>query len=232
MKREFVKSGIPGLDKITGGGLLEGSVITLSGPTGSGKSTFAMQFLVEGALKFKEPGVYIAIEESKDAMYFHMSGYAWDLDKMEKARQLVFLDYPVYEVDQFMNQYSAILEIINSVGARRVAIDSIMPIALFFPNDEERKKGFLKFIDNIRKWNTTTLIVSEDTTSAAGEMLPETKYGIESFTDAWIHIYSVFSEKTKERSREIEVLKMKGAAHSTRRYPATIDKGGFTILVK
>ncbi len=232
MKREFIKSGIPGLDKITGGGLLEGSVVTLSGPTGSGKSTFAMQFLVEGALKFKEAGVYIAIEESKDSMYFHMSGYAWDLDKMEKARQLVFLDYPVYEVDQFMNQYSAILEIINSVGARRVVIDSIMPIALFFPNDEERKKGFLKFIDNIRKWNTTTLIVSEDTTSAAGEALPETKYGIETFTDAWIHIYNIFSDKTKERTREIEVLKMKGAAHSTKRYPAKIDANGFTILVK
>ncbi len=232
MNREFVKSGIPGLDKVCGGGFLEGSVITLSGPTGSGKSTFAMQFLVEGALKYKEPGVYISIEESKDAMYFHMSGYYWDLEKMEKARQLVFLDYPVYEVDQFMNQYSAIQEIINSVGARRVVIDSIMPIALFFPNDEERKKGFLKFIDNIRKWGTTTLIVSEDTSSVAGEALPETKYGIETFTDAWIHVYSVYSDKSKERSREIEVLKMKGVAHSTRRYPAKIDETGFSVLVK
>jgi circadian clock protein KaiC len=127
MKREFIKSGIPGLDKLTGGGILQGSVITLSGPTGCGKSTFAMQYLVEGITKYKEPGVYIAIEETKDAMYFHMSGYSWDLEKLEKSRQFVFLDYPVHEVDQFMNQYSAIQEIINTIGAKRVVIDSKCP---------------------------------------------------------------------------------------------------------
>jgi len=232
MKREFVKCGIPGLDKISGGGLLHGSVITLSGPTGCGKSTFAMQFLVEGAMKYKEPGLYISIEESKDSMYFHMSGYTWNLEKLEKDRQLVFLDYPVYEVDQFMNQYSAIAEIINSSGAKRVVIDSIMPLALYFPNEDERKKGFLKLIDNIRKWGVTTLIVSEDTPATTQDVLPDTKYGIETFTDGWIHIYYMFSPKTQERTRAVEVLKMKGVAHSTKIYPAKIDKDGFTILVK
>ncbi len=45
-ERKFVKSGIPGLDKVLGGGFLEGSVVTVGGPTGCGKSTFAMQFFV------------------------------------------------------------------------------------------------------------------------------------------------------------------------------------------
>ena len=232
MKRDFVRSGIPGLDKLTRGGILQGSVITLSGPTGCGKSTFAMQFLVEGITKYKEPGVYIAIEETKDSMYFHMSGYAWDLDKLEKSRQFVFLDYPVHEVDQFMNQYSAIQEIINTIGAKRVVIDSIMPLALFFHDDDERKKGFLKLIDNIRKWGTTTLIVSEDTATSSPGALPDTKYGIETFTDGWIHIYYQFLEKTKERSRAIEVIKMKGISHSAKIFPARIDRNGFTVLVK
>jgi len=232
IKREIVKSGIPGLDKVLGGGLLHGSVITLSGPTGCGKSTFAMQFLVKGILESKEPGIYIAIEESKDAMYFHMSGYKWDLDKLEKSRQLVFLDYPVYEVDQFLNQYSAIQEIINSTGARRVVIDSIMPVALYFPNDDERKKGFLKLIDNIRKWDATTLIVSEDTNATTADVLPSTKYGIETFTDGWIHIYSLFSAKTRERERALEVLKMKGISHSAKIHPAKMDSNGFSIMVK
>jgi len=232
MKREFIKSGIPGFDNIAGGGVLRGSVITLSGPTGCGKSTFAMQFLVEGITKYNEPGIYIAIEETKDSMHFHMSGYIWDLEKMERDRKLVFLDYPVYEVDQFMNQYSAIAEIINSSGAKRVVIDSIMPLALYFPNDEERKKGFLKLIDNIRKWGTTTLIVSEDTPATTHDVLPDTKYGIETFTDGWIHIYYMFSQKTQERSRAVEVLKMKGIAHSTKIYPAKVGKAGFTIMVK
>jgi KaiC/GvpD/RAD55 family RecA-like ATPase len=232
MKRELVKSGIPGLDKLLGGGFLEGSVVTLSGPTGCGKSTFAMQYLVEGIQKYKEPGVYIAIEETRESTYFHMSGYSWDLEKMEKARQLVFLDYPVYEVDQFMNQYSAIQEIINAVGAKRVVIDSVMPIALYFHNDDDRKKGFLKLIDNIRKWGTTTLIVSEDTAATTNDVLPETKYGIETFTEGWVHIYYMFSAKTQERTRAIEVLKMKGVAHSTKIFPARVDRNGFSVMVK
>jgi len=232
MKRELVKSGIPGMDALLGGGFLQGSVVTVSGPTGCGKSTFAMQFLVEGIMKYNEPGVYIAIEESRDSTHFHMSGFSWDLEKLEKSRKLVFLDYPIYEIDQFMNQYSAIQEIINSTGARRVVIDSIMPVALYFKDDDERKKGFLKLIDNIRKWDTTTLIVSEDTSPSTPEAMPETKFGIETFTDGWVHIYSVYSQKTKERTKAIEVVKMKGIDHSRKIYPVKIDKNGFSVLSK
>lgn len=232
MKREIVETGIPGFDKLLGGGLLHGSVITLSGPTGCGKSTFAMHFLVEGIMKYKEPGIYIAIEESRESMRFHMSGYTWDLDKLEKSRKLVFLDYPVYEVDQFLNQYSAIQEIINSVGARRVVVDSIMPVALYFKDEDERKKGFLQLIDNIRKWDTTTLIVSEDTSATKQGSLPETKYGVETFTDGWIHIYSTFDPKKRERTKAIEILKMKGINHSRKIHPAKIDKNGFSVSIK
>jgi len=232
MKREIIESGIPGLDKLLGGGFLHGSVITLSGPTGCGKSTLAMQFLVNGILDYGEPGIYIAIEESRESMRFHMSGYSWDLDSLEKSKELVFLDYPVYEVDQFLDQYSAIQEIINSTGARRVVIDSIMPVALFFKGDDERKKGFLKLIDNIRKWDTTTLIVSEDTNATDLGALPETKYGIETYTDGWIHIYSTFDAKKKERTKAIEILKMKGINHSKKIHSAVITDDGFRVSTK
>ncbi|MBI2080031.1 AAA family ATPase [Candidatus Micrarchaeota archaeon] len=146
LKRDFLKTGIPGLDPICGGGFPRDSIVTLSGPTGSGKSTFGMQYLVEGASKFKEPGLYISIEETKDSMHANMSGYSWDLEKLEKSKQLVFLDYPVSEVDQFVAQNSAIAEIINTMGITRVVVDSIMPVALLFSNDDEKKKGFLKLI--------------------------------------------------------------------------------------
>lgn len=231
IKREFIKSGIPGLDDIIGEGIRKGSVFTLSGSTGSGKSTFAMQFLVQGAIKHKEAGLYISIEESKQSMYSNMSGYTWDLDKLEKNKQFVFLDYPIFEVDQFLNQYSAIMEIVNTMDIKRVVIDSIMPIALHFPDEDERKKGFLKLIDNIRKWGATTMIISEDTPATTQDILPDTKYGVETFTDGWIHIYYLYSPKEKKRTRAVEVLKFKGVAHSSKIYPAEITKDGFTIHV-
>nr|QNO54448.1 hypothetical protein IPKNHHKO_00025 [Methanosarcinales archaeon ANME-1 ERB7] len=230
MDRKFVKSGIPGLDNVLGGGFLEGSITTVGGPTGCGKSTFAMQFLFNGATKFNEPGLYIAIEESRDDMLFHMSGYIWDIKGAEQDKKVLFLDYPVYEVSQFMDQYGAIQEIISSAGVKRTVVDSVMPVALFFPTEDERKKGFLKLIDNIRKWGTTTLIVSEDTKPQGIGVLPNTTYEIESFTDGWINLAYQYDEKKNERVRYIEVLKMKGVKHSARPYPAEIGADGFTIL--
>lgn len=232
MGREFVKSGIPGLDDVLGSGFLKGSICTLSGPTGSGKSTFAMQFLVNGALKAKEPGLYVSIEESKQSMNFHMSGYVWDLEKMEKNRQLMFLDYPLYEIEQFLTQNGAIQELIAKIGIKRVVIDSIMPVAIYFKEEGERKKGFLKLIDNIRKWGTTTLIISEDTPATTQDVLPDTHYGIETFTDGWLHLYYLYSPKERERTRAIEVLKMKGVHHSSKICPCEITNDGFVIHSK
>jgi len=231
-ERKIANSGIPGLDKILNGGFLEGSIITVGGPSGSGKSTFAMQYLYEGAIKYNEPGIYISIEETKDALMFNMSGYEWDLGQAEKKQQIIFLDYPVYEIDQFLNQSGAIKEIINSAGVKRVVVDSIMPIALYFKGTDERKKGFLKFIDNVRRWGTTTLIISEDTTPSTEDALPNTTYGIESFTDGWINLSYMMDPKKKERVRMLEVIKMKGIEHSTKRYIADLSEKGFKILVK
>ncbi len=223
---KLIKSEIPGLDTILGGGFIEGSIVTIGGPTGSGRSTFALQFLLES----DEPGLYISIEESKKDVLFHMSGYKWDIEQKERERKLIILDYPIYEVDQILDQYSAIQEIIRTTGVKRAVIDSIMPIALFFPNQDERKKGFLRLIDNIRKWGVTTLIVAQDDKAQGFGALPSTNFGIENFTDGWINIYYQYDEKKGERVRFVEVLKMKGVEHSTRHYPAIMDSNGFRVL--
>ena len=229
MERKFIKSGIPGLDEILGGGFLQNSIVAVGGPSGSGKSTFGLQFLYNGAYESDEVGIYICIEENRQEFMFHMSGYVWDMQKAETERKIVFLDYPVHEVDQILGQSTAVAELINSVGAKRVVIDSVMPIALQFHSEDERKKGFLKFIENVRKWDTTTLVLSEDTTPEAGWEMPTSNYGIEKFTDGWIDISYRFDEEKGERQRYIEVLKMKGVAHSMKPYKAMITSDGFSI---
>jgi circadian clock protein KaiC len=230
MERKFVKSGVPGLDAVLGGGFLENSIVTVSGPTGSGKSTLASQFLYNGAVESNEPGLYISIEESRRDFYFHMGGFKWDFASLEKDRRFILLDYPIHEVDQIIEQSNAIQEIINSTGVRRVVIDSIMPIALYFKNDDERKKGFLKFIDNLRKWNVTTLIVSEDIKAGPAGSMPSSEYGIESFSDGWLNLFFRYDERSMSRTRYAEVIKMKGVQHSSKAYLAVLDDNGFKIM--
>lgn len=172
MERKFIQSGIPGLDHVLGGGFVQGSIVAIGGPTGVGKSTLAMQFIHNGAKEYGESGLYISIEESRQEVYFHFAGFHWNLQNLEKDKKIILLDYPLHEVDQILNQYSAVQVIIQSTGVKRVVIDSIMPISLYFKTDEERKTGFLKLIENLRKWGVTTLIVSEDTRSPDMKMLP------------------------------------------------------------
>lgn len=227
-KEELVKTGVPGLDKLLGGGLNPGSIVLVSGPTGSGKSTLALQFLVKGAQLYSEPGLFIVIEETRDSTYRNMSFKGWNLSELENTKQLIFLDYPPYEVDQFVSQKSAIGEIVDSMGVERMVVDSFMPVALLFPTDDERKKGFISVIENIRKWKTTTLIVSEEVPVAEGEP-PRTPYGIENLVDGWIRMDYVYVKD--KRQRRIEVVKMKGRKHLMQRFPVELGDSGVSVEV-
>jgi KaiC/GvpD/RAD55 family RecA-like ATPase len=227
-KNDLAKSGVPGLDKILGGGFTPGSITAISGPTGSGRSSLALQFLVKGAKQYTQPGLYVVIEESRDSTFKNLSYKGWDLATLENSKQLVFLDYPPYEVDQFLSQRSAIGELIETMGIERLVIDSIMPLALLFSNSDERKKGFLDIIQNIHKWKTTTLIVAEEEPAVEGTP-PRTVYGIESLVDGWIHLdYRTTREK---KQRRLEVLKMKGRKHLMQRVPMRITDSGVSLEV-
>ncbi len=229
--KELCKSGISGLDKMLRGGLPKGSISTISGPTGSGKSTLALQFLVNGAKKYGETGLYIAIEESQELIYRHMDYIGWGLEELERSKQLLFLDYPAHEVDQFRSQNNAIGELVETMGITRIVIDSIMPIALLFSDEDDRKRGFLEIISNMRKWNATSLIIAEEKSSGPGGNLPRTNYGIETLTDGWIHTdYRI--GRGEERKRGIEVLKMKGANPVMKRFPLEITSSGIDLKVK
>jgi len=75
-----VKTGIPGLDSIISGGIKMGRTVTVSGPPGSGKTTFGLQYLHSGAKDFDEPGVYLNMSQNIDDIKNDCKSYGWDFD--------------------------------------------------------------------------------------------------------------------------------------------------------
>ena len=89
---EKCPTGIKGLDEITKGGLPQGRPTLICGSAGSGKTLFAMEFLVRGALDYKEPGVFMAFEESPADLAKNFISLGFDLNDMV-SRGLIATDH-------------------------------------------------------------------------------------------------------------------------------------------
>src|SRR5450755_4148969 len=84
-------TGIQGLDEITGGGLPRGRTTLIVGGPGSGKTILALQVLVEGARRAREPAIFVAFEEHTREILAHAGAFGWDLPRLQ-ADRLFFLD--------------------------------------------------------------------------------------------------------------------------------------------
>ncbi|PYS85956.1 MAG: KaiC 1, partial [Acidobacteria bacterium] len=85
-------TGIKGLDEITFGGLPVGRPTLVCGAAGAGKTMFAAEFIVRGALEFGEPGVFMMFEENEEELKQNVSSLGFDLDDLI-AQKLVYLDH-------------------------------------------------------------------------------------------------------------------------------------------
>jgi len=225
-KVEKAKTGIPGLDEIIEGGFNRGSVISVTGETGTGKTTFATQFLYNGAREYGEPGLYISFEESKRVLYRNMARFGWDLEELERKKKFVFIEYPLTEVEQFVAQESVIRDLVDTLGAERIAIDSISALALTWESDRERRSGLLKIIDRLRKWGCTSIITAESEGEVAAGT-PRTRHGVEWLSDGLIHLYNI--RKGNYRERALEVVKLRGASHECRIIPMSFAQKGLVL---
>ena len=221
-----VPSGIHGLDQMIGGGFTKNNLIVVSGSTGSGRTTFASQFLVNGFKQNQEPGIYLSFNEPKYSIFANMSAYDWNLPELERNKQVVFIEYPQTELTSFIEQEGSILELIDTLGVERVVFDSITPLAMLSDGDE-RVRSLQKLINTIRKWGVTTLITADDITPPDPD-LPRTNVGIEAMTDGFIHLG--WMREGNRRLRTLEVVKMRGSAHAHLIHLTTIDSGGYRLV--
>ena len=222
-----VKTGMAGLDDTIQGGFPTGSTITVTGDSGAGKSTFAMQFIHNGITQSNEPGLYISFEEEKNRVYEYMKAYGWDFAQLEKDKKFVYLEYPPQDVDHFMAQELMVHDMIDEFGIKRVALDSITSFAMLYESEQKRKQEVVKLLTKLRKWGCTVILVAESHVDASG--VPRAKYGMESLSDGVVYLYN-FRKGGDTRVRALEVVKLRGTAYEARMFPLRFTSKGIEIF--
>ena len=107
---EIVKTGIPGFDEIAGGGFAKNRSILLQGNSGTGKTTFALQYLISGASDFNENGLYLSLEYDPTFLLEDMQSYDWPINQLIDNKKLRIispkggLENPV-EMNEFLKLF-------------------------------------------------------------------------------------------------------------------------------
>ena len=219
--------GIPELDVMLGGGLLEGDSLLVAGPSGTGKSALATQFIAEG-LRRGEAGIIAVFEERPEGYAQRAESFGLNLKKPQNTGtlEILYLRPLDLSVDETLRE---ILDAITRVGAKRLVIDSLvgfeMALAPGFRADF--RESLYRMIGALTGAGITVLstVEVEDTFQA----MPFSHYAISFLTDDIIRLRYV--EIDGQLRKVMVVIKMRGGNHSKdiREYVIT-DQGVVVIL--
>lgn len=233
------RSGIQGFDEILLGGLPKGRAIILSGPPGSGKSTFAMQFLYKGVKDFGEPGVYVTLSESPAEIRNNMKSYGWDIMKLERDGKLLLVDARPFSITEegfvapneslyrgeampFSHLTDMTLAGVRRAGAKRLVIDSVTILAMQYVNKFYIRQGLMGMVQALSNQDCTSLLISET-------VQEEGKTPTEWYIAPGVIVLH-YTRKGDTMERAVQVIKMRGTRHGEEIYPARITETGFTVL--
>ncbi|MEK6844461.1 MAG: ATPase domain-containing protein [Nanoarchaeota archaeon] len=220
-----IKTGIKYFDDLIEGGLKKDSTNMIVGGSGSGKSIFATQFLIEG-MKRGENCLYVTFEENKKQFFSNMLKFGWNLAEYEKKGLFSFLEYTPIKVKNMLEEGGGAIEnLVISKKVSRIVIDSISSFALLFEDELERREAALSLFNMIRRWNCTSILTLEEEPGNDDET--ESPKSLEFESDSIILLY--FIKEKNKRQRYLEILKMRGTKHSKQTYKFNIEKSGIMI---
>lgn len=224
------RTGISGFDDITLGGLPQGRPSLVCGAAGCGKTLFATTFLVNGATKFDEPGVFVSFEERAQDLAANVASLGYELEALIEEGKLAIdhirVDPSEIEENGEYDLEGLFLRIgfaVESIGAKRVVLDTIETLFSGFTDQALLRAELRRLFGWLKERGLTAIITGE---RGDGQL---TRQGLEEYVSDCVVLLDnrVVDQIT---TRRLRVVKYRGSAHGTNEYPFLIDTGGISVL--
>ncbi|MBO1076648.1 circadian clock protein KaiC [Roseomonas marmotae] len=223
-------TGISGFDEITLGGLPAGRPSLICGAAGSGKTLFATTFLVNGAMLYDEPGVFMSFEERAEDLAANVASLGYDLDRLVADGRIaidhVQVDRSDIEENGEYDLEGLFLRLgwaVDSIGAKRVVLDTIETLFSSLDNQAVLRSELRRLFGWIKERGLSCVITGE---RGEGQF---TRQGLEEYvSDCVVLLDNRVHEQIT--TRRLRVVKYRGSAHGTNEYPFLIDSQGISVL--
>jgi circadian clock protein KaiC len=225
------RTGVLGLDDVLGGGLSRGHVFLLEGEPGSGKTTLALQFLLEGA-RSDERSLYITLSETEEELRQTASSHGWKLGSEIDIFELIPPETLLDERQQQSLLYSSDLELgettrqifaaFERVKPTRVILDSLSEIRLLAQSSLRYRRQILAIKHYFAKHRSTVLMLDDLTAEAADKTVHSVAHGV-------IRLEELAPTYGAER-RRLRILKYRGQKYRGGYHDFIIATGGLTVF--
>jgi len=233
--RSFSKAptGITGLDEITRGGLPHGRTTLLVGGAGSGKTILALQFLVHGAQKCGEPGIFVAFEETPARIIANAEGFGWKLSALTK-KKLYFVDaQPKSDIIQsgtfdLSGMLAALEAQTREMKARRIVFDALDIVLALLPDPSARRREIYRLHTWLLSRELTGLVTLK-AESGTGDVAQQPFSFMQFMVDCAVTLNHRVVLGVSQRN--LRVLKFRGSSFDENESPFLIGKSGFEVAV-
>lgn len=222
-----IATGIPGFDKLIEGGLVKGSTYLVAGQTGTGKSIFSMQYILNGLLA-GEPGIYITLEQGIDELLADMSKFGWDkiLKKhIDEKRFLIVSTIP----SSIKELQEIIMLNAKKIGAKRLVLDSLSVATMAWKvstmDTGKVRSEIFDLMRSLENMSLTSILITEVPENSEKEI---SRFGFEEFIADGIVKLNYIGLGSADFST-LEIRKMRRTAHSRGLFPLVFTKDGLKV---
>lgn len=223
-------TGIEGLDTLTNGGFPRNRLTLICGSAGSGKTSLGVEFLVQGIIKYNEPGLLITFEEKPQEIIENAASIGFDLEDLINKKKL-FIEYIPVQEEEVMQSGDYTLEalfirfeqVITSIAVKRVTLDTLDSIFASLGNTPVLRAEIYRLFNWLKQKNITSLVTSEAGINTLS------RNGLEEYiSDCVISLRTnIVSEVL---TRFLRVVKYRGSKHGTNEYPFLITDLGINLF--